>query len=55
MLDIRLHELFHMQPENNLSDLENQVVKNIRSLSPSSRRVIDKMVSTMAEEEILEK
>ena len=58
ILDIRIHELFHMQENNNvgqLSDLEERVIGNIRHLNPSSRRVVDKMISTMVEEELLAK
>ncbi len=55
LLGIRLHELFNMEPENGLSDLEGRVVNNIRLLSPTSRKVIDKMISTMADEECLAK
>ena len=53
LLNIQIHELFHMQAENGLSDLEDRVVGNIRLLSPTSRRVIDKMISTMVEEKSL--
>ena len=45
LLNIQIHELFHMQAENGLSDLEDRVVGNIRLLSSTSRRVIDKMIS----------
>ena len=55
LLNIQIHELFHMQAENGLSDLEDRVVGNIRLLSSTSRRVIDKMISTMVEEELLAK
>lgn len=55
LLNIQIHELFHMQAENGLSDLEDRVVGNIRLLNPTSRRVIDKMISTMVEEELLAK
>lgn len=55
LLNIRIHELFHMQAENGLSDLEDRVVGNIRLLNPTSRRVVDKMISTMVEEELLAK
>lgn len=51
LLNIRLHELFGMPPENGLSALENRIVENVRTLSPASRRVVDRMVSAMAEEE----
>ena len=55
LLNIQIHELFHMHAENGLSDLEDRVVGNIRLLSSTSRRVIDKMISTMVEEELLAK
>ena len=55
ILGIQLHELFHMEAGLALSDLENRVVSNLRTLSPASRRVVDKMVHTMAEEECLAK
>lgn len=53
LLGIPLRELFHMEAENGLSDLENRIVTNVRMLSPTSRRVVDKMVSAMVEEELL--
>jgi transcriptional regulator with XRE-family HTH domain len=53
LLNIRIHELFRMQPESGLNDLEERIVGNIRRLSPTSRRVIDKMISAMVEEELL--
>ena len=52
LLNIQIHELFHMAAENGLSDLEDRVVGNIRLLTPISRRVVDKMISTMVEEEL---
>ena len=55
LLNIRIHELFHMQPESGLNDLEERIVGNIRRLSPTSRRVIDKMISAMVDEELLAK
>ena len=36
LLNIQIHELFHMQAENGLSDLEDRVVGNIRLLNPTS-------------------
>ena len=50
-LNIRLYELFHLPPEVDLEPLENRVVNNLRKLRPSSRRVVDKMVIAMVEEE----
>lgn len=58
LLGIGLYELFHMQQDEGvgqLSNLEERVVNNIRQLEPSSRRVVDKMISTMVEEELLAK
>lgn len=52
VLNIRLHELFRMPPENGLNALENRIVENVRGLNPASRRVVDKMISAMAEEEL---
>ena len=52
LLNIKLHELFRMQAENGLSDLEERVVGNLRQLNPTSRRVVDKMISTMVDEEL---
>ena len=52
LLNIQIHEIFNMQAENGLSDLEDRVVGNIRLLNPVSRRVVDKMISTMVEEEL---
>ena len=55
ILGIRLHELFQMEAPMALSDMEDRVVNNIRLLSPSSRRLIDKMISTMVNEELIAK
>ena len=55
ILGIQLHELFHMEAANGLTEMEERVVNNFRLLTPVSRRVVDKMISTMAEEECLEK
>ncbi len=53
LLDIRLHELFRMKPENGLSAAEDRIISNVRLLRPASRKVVDKMISTMVEEELL--
>ena len=45
LLNIKLHELFQMPAENGLSELENRIVENVRKLNPTSRRVVDKMIS----------
>lgn len=55
LLNIRLHELFHMEADNGLNDMEERVIDNIRKLSSPNRRVVDKMISTMVEEELLAK
>ena len=55
ILGIQLHELFHMKAQEALSDLENRVVSNLRNLTPSSQRVVDKMVSAMLDEETVAK
>lgn len=55
VLGIQLHELFHMSVDLDLSDREKRVISNFRALSPVSQKAIDKMISTMAEEECLAK
>lgn len=50
-LDIPLHALFAMEPEPALSALEGRVVGNLRRLSPAARRLADKAVQAMADEE----
>ena len=55
ILGIKLHELFGMEPENGLSPLEERVISNLRSLSPGSRKAIDRMVDVMLNEELLAK
>lgn len=55
LLNIQIHELFHMQAQTALSDLEDRVVNNLRQLAPTSRRVVDKMISTMVDEELMAK
>ena len=44
-----------MQAQTALSDLEDRVVNNLRNLSPTSRKVVDKMISTMVDEELMAK
>ena len=51
LLGIQLYELFGMEPESGLSATEERVITNMRSLSPSNRRIVDKIVSTMLAEE----
>ena len=51
LLNIRLHELFGIPAENGLSPLEDRVVRHLRALSPAGRRVADRLVSALAEEE----
>ena len=55
ILGIQLYELFHMEASPALSELESRVVNNLRTLSPVSQRVVDKMIHTMSEEECLAK
>lgn len=55
ILGIHIHELFHMDDESKLSDLEERVVGNIRKLNPASRRMVDKIVSVMVDEEYRER
>ena len=55
ILGIQLHELFHMEASPALSELESRVINNLRTLSPVSQRVVDKMIHTMSEEECLAK
>ena len=43
LLNIQIHELFHMQAQTALSDLEDRVVNNLRQLTPTSRKVVDKI------------
>lgn len=52
LLNIQAYELFRLRPENGLSPMENRIVENVRSLSPANRRVADRMISAMAEEEL---
>lgn len=52
LLNIRVHELFHMQAENGLNALETRIVENVKRLNPISRKVVDKMISTMVDEEL---
>ena len=48
ILNIQLHELFHMEAANGLTERENRVVNNFRLLSPVSQVVVDKMLITMS-------
>ena len=52
ILGIKLHELFGMEPENGLNPIEDRVVNNLRQLTPSSQRVVDKMIYTLLCEEL---
>ena len=52
ILGISLNDLFGMQKDTALSPLEERLVENFRLLSPISRAVVDKMVSTMLQEEM---
>ena len=53
LLNIQLNELFQMQPGESLTEVEKRLVGNFRQLTPTSRRVVDKMISTMLQEEAL--
>ena len=55
LLGIKLHELFGMEPENGLDPVEERVINFFRQLSPSSRRVVEKMIYAMLNEEIAHK
>ena len=55
ILGIRLFEIFNMKAGPDLTDAERRIVKNFRRLSPTSRRVFDKLLSTMLEEELIAK
>ena len=52
ILGIKLHELFGMEPENGLNPIEDRVVNNLRQLTSSSQRVVDKMIYTLLCEEL---
>ena len=41
-----------MEPENGLNPIEDRVVNNLRQLTPSSQRVVDKMIYTLLCEEL---
>ena len=56
LLGIPLYELYQMKPAGaELSALESRVVNNLRQLNPGSRRAVDKMLSALMEEELLQK
>lgn len=55
LLGIKLHELYGMEAENGLNDVEDRVIRFFRQLSPASQRVVDKMIYTMLNEELNEK
>ena len=55
LLGIRLYELFRMEAENNLTEQEDRILRNIRSLKPSTRKALDKMIDTLMTEELLQK
>lgn len=55
ILNVQVHELFQMRTSNGLNAQEERIISNLRKLSPPSRRVVDKMISTMVSEELLEK
>ena len=55
ILGIKLHELFGTEPENGLDPVEERVLGFFRQLTPSSRRVVEKMLYAMLNEETLQK
>lgn len=55
LLGIKLHELFGMEPENGLDSVEERVLNFFRQLTPVSRRVVEKMIYAMLNEEIAQK
>ena len=55
LLGIKLHELFGMEPENGLDPVEERVLNFFRQLTPVSRRVVEKMIYAMLNEEIAQK
>lgn len=52
ILGIKLHELFGTEPENGLNPIEDRVINNLRQLTPSSQRVVYKMIYTLLCEEL---
>ena len=54
LLGIKLHELYGMEAENGLTDMEDGVIRFFRQLSPASRRVVEKMIYSMLNEELNE-
>lgn len=55
LLGIKLHELYGMEAENGLSEMEDRVIRFFRQLSPASQRVVEKMIYSMLNEELAEK
>jgi len=55
LLGIRLHELFGVEAENGLDPLEDRVICNLRLLSPGTRRIVDRMISTITDEALKQK
>lgn len=52
LLGIRLHELYRMAPEDNLSALEDRMIANLRLLDPVDQLVADRMLSVMVDEKL---
>ncbi len=55
LLDIPVHELFHIRADNRLSAIENHIIRNVRMLKPATRKAIDKMLDTLVTEELLQR
>ena len=55
LLGIKLHELYGMEAENGLNDIEDRVMRFFRQLSPASQRVVEKMIYSMLNEELNER
>ena len=51
LLRVPLHRLFSMPPDSGLTVQEDHLLTQFRRLSPPSRRAVDRMVSTLADEE----
>lgn len=55
LLGVRVSEPYGMESETDLTEVEERIVSNFRLLSPASRKVVDKMIYTMLNEELMEK
>ena len=54
LLNIRLHELYQMEAGEELSSLESRIIANLRDLDMADRRVVDKLVSALHSERLLD-